>query len=256
MEEIKYTPEDDIPLDQIEYEERYLDYEDVVLKEAIDSVTGMGPDGEPNAIFDGAIVHIGQEGRKEKYHYSFVSAKIKMISFVSQFVVVEIDFMNPHSTWIKKCLDLVDDFHSITDKSEYSCVFTVINRYNSVNMHFSFVNPLISCLGYSPESKANTLVKLVFHAALVDLLPNDLSYDSIRASAYREAEIEEQEEEKRAERELADQAAMEAINAGTPLEDDFLGMSGSIRASGTLKNADKHFRSSEEDESPSVNPYE
>ena len=247
MEEIKYTQEDDNHLDQAESEERYLDFGNVDLKEAIDSVIGMGPDGEPNAIFEGDLLYIGKEGRKEKYHCSFVSAKINMISFVGRFTVVEIDFMNPHSTWIKKCLDLINEFHAITDKSEYVCVFTVINRYNSVNMHFSLANPLICSQGYSQESKANTLVHLVFDADLVNLLPNDIDYDAIRASAYREAEIEEQEEEKRAERELADQAVMEAINVGTPLEDDFLGMNGSIRASETIKNVDKHFRSTEED---------
>ncbi|HJB27192.1 MAG TPA: hypothetical protein IAA06_00130 [Candidatus Blautia faecavium] len=208
-----------------EDEEEYEDlpfYEEVPLESVIDDIVGVGEDGEPAAYIEVGILRIGEKGIKEEKAYHLYTAKIGFVSIVNEFVTLELDFER-NDVWIEKFEALIRDYHNTKDKVGYLCQITAINRECKSQYHVTFMSPLMWSRGYSPETGVDSSIQLVYHCSTVAVVEDNFNLRMLTEEVETELDqAERQGIDESEEKEILDEAVMDAINDATPLKNDMV----------------------------------
>lgn len=197
---------------------------EVSIDELADALSGVDQDGDPKSVVECSLhkVEIGEDGSLEKIDEitSFTAAPgvlVNKISFVGPFVMVELDFQHEQNMWLRRIMEVLNQFHSHPDKGNMQFTMTISNIECAVDYYLALSNPAAYLKGLSAENKP-VIVQLVFATDLVNALSYDFNVEEIRAEALRDTEVDEKEE---AENEAMNESVMSLITDGTPMDENF-----------------------------------
>lgn len=209
----------------IKSDEALFDEErEISIEELVDALSGEDKDGDPKSVVECSLynVELAEDGTLEKIDEvtSFTAAPgiiVNNISFTGPFVMVELDFQHEQNIWLRRIIEILDEFHSHPDKGNMLFTMTISNIQCEVDYYLSLSNPAAYLKGLSKDNRP-VIVQLLFATDFVNVAEYDVDLEEIKAEALREIEGDEKAE---IEDEAMNENVMSLINEGTPMDENF-----------------------------------
>lgn len=197
---------------------------EVSINELADVLSGEDEDGDPKSVVECSLYHVEttDDGTLEKINEvtSFTAAPgifVRKISFTGPFVMVELDFQHEQNMWLRRIMEVLEQFHSYPDKEDLLFTMTISNIKCTVDYYLALSNPVAYMKGLSKDNKP-VIVQLLFAADFVNAVSYDFDLEEVKAEVLREMEGDEKAE---AENEAMNESVMKLINEGTPMDENF-----------------------------------
>ena len=209
----------------IKSDEALFDEErEISIEELVDALSGEDKDGDPKSVVECSLynVELAEDGTLEKIDEvtSFTAAPgiiVNNISFTGPFVMVELDFQHEQNIWLRRIIEILDEFHSHPDKGNMLFTMTISNIQCEVDYYLSLSNPAAYLKGLSKDNRP-VIVQLLFATDFVNVAEYDVDLEEIKAEALREIEGDEKAE---IEDEAMNENVMSLINEGTPMDENY-----------------------------------
>lgn len=209
----------------IKSDEALFDEErEISIEELVDALSGEDKDGDPKSVVECSLynVELAADGTLEKIDEvtSFTAAPgiiVNNISFTGPFVMVELDFQHEQNIWLRRIIEILDEFHSHPDKGNMLFTMTISNILCEVDYYLSLSNPAAYLKGLSKDNRP-VIVQLLFATDFVNVAEYDVDLEEIKAEALREIEGDEKAE---IEDEAMNENVMSLINEGTPMDENY-----------------------------------
>ena len=180
------------------YDDELFDEEkEISIDELVEALSGEDEDGDPKSVVECSLykVETTEDGTLEKINEmtSFTAAPgvfVNRISFTGPFVMVELDFQHEQNMWLRRIMEVLDEFHSHADKGNMLFTLTITNIECAVDYYLTLSNPAAYLKGLSKDNRP-VIVQLVFAADLVNAVACDFDLEEIKAEALREMESDE-----------------------------------------------------------------
>ena len=104
--------------------------------------------------------------------------------------MVELDFQHEQNMWLRRIMEVLDEFHSHADKGNMLFTLTITNIECAVDYYLTLSNPAAYLKGLSKDNHP-VIVQLVFAADLVNAIACDFDLEEIKAEVLRELESDE-----------------------------------------------------------------
>lgn len=200
------------------------DEREISIEELVDALSGEDKDGDPKSVVECSLynVELAEDGILEKIDEvtSFTAAPgiiVNNISFTGPFVMVELDFQHEQNIWLRRIIEILNEFHSHPDKGNMLFTMTISNIQCEVNYYLSLSNPAAYLKGLSTDNRP-VIVQLLFATDFVNVAEYDIDLEEIKAEALREIEGDEKAE---IEDEAMNENVMSLINEGTPMDENY-----------------------------------
>ena len=197
---------------------------EISIEELVDALSGEDKDGDPKSVVECSLynVELAEDGTLEKIDEvtSFTAAPgifVDNISFTGPFVMVQLDFQYEQNIWLRRIIEILDEFHFHPDKGNMSFTMTIANIQCEVDYYLSLSNPVAYLKGLSKDNRP-VIVQLLFATDFVNVAAYDIDFEEIKAEALREIEGDEKDE---IENEAMNENVMALINEGTPMDENF-----------------------------------
>lgn len=209
----------------IKSDEALFDEErEISIEELVNALSGEDKDGDPKSVVECSLynVELAEDGTLEKIDEvtSFTAAPgiiVNNISFTGPFVMVELDFQHEQNIWLRRIIEILDEFHSHPDKGNMLFTMTISNIQCEVDYYLSLSNPAAYLKGLSKDNRP-VIVQLLFATDFVNVAEYDVDLEEIKAEALREIEGDEKAE---IEDEAMNENVMSLINEGTPMDENY-----------------------------------
>lgn len=209
----------------IKSDEALFDEErEISIEELVDALSGEDKDGDPKSVVECSLynVELAEDGTLKKIDEvtSFTAAPgiiVNNISFTGPFVMVELDFQHEQNIWLRRIIEILDEFHSHPDKGNMLITMTISNIQCEVDYYLSLSNPAAYLKGLSKDNRP-VIVQLLFATDFVNVAEYDVDLEEIKAEALREIEGDEKAE---IEDEAMNENVMSLINEGTPMDENY-----------------------------------
>lgn len=117
------------------YDDELFDEEkEISIDELVEALSGEDEDGDPKSVVECSLykVETTEDGTLEKINEmtSFTAAPgvfVNRISFTGPFVMVELDFQHEQNMWLRRIMEVLDEFHSHADKGNMLFTLTITN---------------------------------------------------------------------------------------------------------------------------------
>lgn len=207
------------------YDDELFDEEkEISIDELVEALSGEDEDGDPKSVVECSLykVETTEDGTLDKINEmtSFTAAPgvfVNRISFTGPFVMVELDFQHEQNMWLRRIMEVLDEFHSHADKGNMLFTLTITNIECAVDYYLTLSNPAAYLKGLSKDNRP-VIVQLVFAADLVNAVACDFDLEEIKAEALREMESDEKSQ---LEDEAMNESVMAMINEGTPMDENY-----------------------------------
>ena len=197
---------------------------EISIEELVDALSGEDKDGDPKSVVECSLynVELAEDNTLEKIDEvtSFTAAPgiiVNNISFTGPFVMVELDFQHEQNIWLRRIIEILDEFHSHPDKGNMLFTMTISNIQCEVDYYLSLSNPAAYLKGLSKDNRP-VIVQLLFATDFVNVAEYDVDLEEIKAEALREIEGDEKAE---IEDEAMNENVMSLINEGTPMDENY-----------------------------------
>lgn len=209
----------------IKSDEALFDEErEISIEELVDALSGEDKDGDPKSVVECSLynVELAEDGTLEKIDEvtSFTAVPgiiVNNISFTGPFVMVELDFQHEQNIWLRRIIEILDEFHSHPDKGNMIFTMTISNIQCEIDYYLSLSNPAAYLKGLSKDNRP-VIVQLLFATDFVNVAEYDVDLEEIKAEALREIEGDEKAE---IEDEAMNENVMSLINEGTPMDENY-----------------------------------
>lgn len=209
----------------IKSDEALFDEErEISIEELVDALSGEDKDGDPKSVVECSLynVELAEDGTLEKIDEvtSFTAVPgiiVNNISFTGPFVMVELDFQHEQNIWLRRIIEILDEFHSHPDKGNMLFTMTISNIQCEIDYYLSLSNPAAYLKGLSKDNRP-VIVQLLFATDFVNVAEYDVDLEEIKAEALREIEGDEKAE---IEDEAMNENVMSLINEGTPMDENY-----------------------------------
>lgn len=166
-----------------------MEEREVAVEEIIEALTGTDPDGKPKAIIGISLARIKGEAMEEVSTFAAFDAVFSDIDFMGELVAVVIDHSCADRNMWKDIAKAIDDYFDFNEEAEdegregdYGILFTVTSMQETLGYHMLLMNPI-----QSADAEDGSL-DLLFDAADVAFVENDLNPEEIKADVLRELE--------------------------------------------------------------------
>ena len=209
--------------------------------EIIKNLTGYMPDGSSKSAIGAVLISFDENGNeKPETEYIPDDTCLEDIYFVGDFCILSLNFKAFRNVWLKRTVDLVDEFHH--SEEEYTLAFTFTDMTGRFPYVFTASNPLICMQGIDTKTGQMTLVRMAFYIESIIIGELDYTMEELRADYEREQNAMNYEAYKAEELEAENARIINEMEENTGFMGDQFGMDKVLRPKEYNPLEDKNIR--------------
>lgn len=155
----------------------------------VESYLGTDDEDYPVAVMDFAVYGLNDKNQinpeDRRFYITAVDAIISAIDFISDFVIITLDFKDAGVQMLKTIADGVNKFHASGDSTAIM-VSQIVSFLETSTHNMALTNPLACIRGYSPDDEPAPILQLIYAAENVMFYESEIDKAQIQADVDRE----------------------------------------------------------------------
>lgn len=166
--------------------------EHITFEELIYHLTGDDADGDPKSVMYSGLLEVPDNASEIKEHTGFTAVpevSIDRISVIGKFIMVQINFHYEENIWLRRFMELIDEFYQIIDKANMFFFMEITNLFGDTDYHLTLLNPMCYAKGLDAQQRP-VIVQVIFNTDMVYAVQDDFDIEEIKAELLREDDDE------------------------------------------------------------------
>lgn len=163
--------------------------EQLTFGELLCHLTGNDADGDPKSVMYAGLLEVPKDKECKIEEYTGFTAvpevSIDRISVIGKFVMVQINFHYEENIWLRRFMELIDEFYQIIDKSNMFFLMEITNLFGDTDYHLTLLNPMCYARGIDAQQHP-VIVQVIFDIDMVYAVQDDFDIEEIKAELLRE----------------------------------------------------------------------